>query len=113
MRAKRIGIILISLLLIADISGCENLKKKDALPAAKTEENEVYHGFDDLNQDDPKTAQESVLKENGMVCAGGKIEAGEEELGQIPGGNGRKEAGFDPHYAENHRRSTFLQRCDL
>ena len=77
MRAKRIGIILISLLLIADISGCENLKKKDALPAAKTEESEVYHGFDDLNQDDPKTAQESVLKENGMVCAGGKIEAGE------------------------------------
>ena len=62
MRAKRIGIILISLLLIADISGCENLKKKDALPAAKTEESEVYHGFDDLNQDDPKTAQESVLK---------------------------------------------------
>ncbi|GCA68345.1 hypothetical protein KGMB01110_27810 [Mediterraneibacter butyricigenes] len=90
MRAKRIGIILISLLLIADISGCENLKKKDALPAAKTEESEVYHGFDDLNQDDPKTAQESVLKENGMVCAGGKIEAGEKNWEKFREATGEK-----------------------
>ena len=35
MRAKRIGIILISLLLIADISGCENLKKKKMASGGK------------------------------------------------------------------------------
>lgn len=77
MRGKRIALAAIGLLLILGVTGCEKLKKKEEVPAVKTQESEVYQGFHDLDQADPKAAQERVLKENGMVCGGGKIEAGE------------------------------------